>query len=98
MTDRDVHVIVPMKASEIKRTRELIGQLAQYPACVAQLSAQAQQLVLDEPTEGDGEELARLLGGLKQDAVRAEAIRRELRAVFARAVISDPYGKKEVLQ
>lgn len=98
MTNREVHVIIPMKASEAERVRELLKQADQYPAFVLEIAARVQQLLLGEATEGDGEELARLLRGLSQDAARAKAIWRVLRDVLARAVISDPIGSKEALQ
>lgn len=98
MTNREVHVIIPMKASEAERVRELHKQADQYPAFVLEIAARVQQLLLGEATEGDGEELARLLRGLSQDAARAKAIWRVLRDVLARAVISDPIGNKEALQ
>ena len=99
MQDRDVKVIICLKASQIKETRRLALALGEFPT-VAWNYAHWIAAILSKEDSGpeDAKELGRLVAGLIKDAETAEAARQTLAPLVSTAIIHDPEGRKGSLQ
>ena len=95
MEDREVNVTIAMKASDIEPTREWFARAGEFPTIAYNYAMEIEKLLSKaESTPEDGRELAELVAGLRNDALRAEMVRNALRPILETATISDPDGQK----
>ncbi|WP_424986366.1 hypothetical protein [Microbulbifer sp. S227A] len=92
-------VTVTMKASEIETTREWLARAGEFPTIAYNYALEIEKLLSKaKATPEDGRELAELVAGLRNDAMRAEMVRNALRSVLETAKITDAEGRKGRLQ
>lgn len=88
---RELRVILPLDCNEVEPLRRTLAVQALFPRDVRNYAdAIAERVSKPEASPEDGEELGRLLAGLKADADAAEAARLAVVPILARAWISDP--------
>ena len=99
MTDRDVQVIISLKASMIDTSRKFAVALGEFPTVAWNYADQLETLLSNvNVSSEDKVKLAELVEGLKRDAELAEVVRRDLAPILHGAIISDPEGRKGPLQ
>lgn len=99
MSDRDVKVCITLKAYQIETVREWFARAGELPNVAHGYALAIKDLLSkDEASPEDGEELARLVQGLHDDARNAMLLRNALRDVLQTAIIHDPEGRKGPLQ
>ncbi|QEW19260.1 hypothetical protein LA6_001443 [Marinibacterium anthonyi] len=97
--DRDVNVFFPLKASQVEPAREMTAALAEFPTIAWNYSERFLEILnADQIGPSESQDLLALATGLRQDAERAERMKRALAPVILSAVISDPHGKGGPIQ
>ncbi|KHQ52998.1 hypothetical protein [Mameliella alba] len=99
MLNREVQVIITLKASQIEETRRQTEALKEFPAYAWHYADEIEKLMLKEDASPeDGEKLHKLVQMLKMDCVAADQTVKQLAEATANAVIHDPDGRKGRLQ
>jgi len=93
--DRDVKVIIPMRALQIEDSRQWAAALQEFPTYAWHSADQFEKLLLKE-TAGpeDGAQLAKLVAFLKVDCGAADQTVKTQTQIVQGAIISDPEGRK----
>ncbi|SMX50837.1 hypothetical protein [Maliponia aquimaris] len=99
MSDRDVKVIIALKASQIEETRRLALAMGEFPTIAWNYGQRIAAIVTKEGgTTEDAKELDELVAGLITDAETAKTEKRPLAPLIETAMIHDPEGRKGPLQ
>ena len=98
MGNRDLQVIIPVKAHRLKETRELCRTMEEFPRAAWNFANQIAALLQSEEvaTPEYCSALAALLNGLLVEAENAETARLALEPIVYGAFIHDPEGRKNL--
>lgn len=97
MTDRNVTVTIPMRASQIELTRNLTAHMIEYPMAMHRALSEVRRL-LEEGSESDGIKVAQILAAITVETEQTCAVCQQLCDIAKGAKISDPDHDKEQMQ